>query len=132
MQEEELRSRARIREAEIHRDLTIDVNKLKLANEHARKMESLKISKGLAEKFLESNMEIRETSSGFFSKETTTVKRTFLEVSDADAFAKLFGGYSVWGSVEEHVNRKLITHVPNLTSSFVEQEDDRLEIFDEL
>jgi len=132
MQEEEFRSRARIREAEIHRDLTLDVEKLKEANEHDRKMESLRISKALAEKFLDSNMEVKEKSSGFFSKEKTTMKRTFLEPSDTEAFAKLLAGYSVWGSVEEHVNRKLLTHIPNSNRSIVEQEEDELEIFDEL
>jgi hypothetical protein len=96
LREEEVRSNARVREAEINRDLTVDVEKLKLANNHARQMESLKISQELAEKYLESNVEVKEMSSGFFSKETTTQKKTFLESADTTAFAKLFKGYNEW------------------------------------
>jgi len=97
LREEEIRSNARVREAEINRDLKVDVEKLKLGNEHTRQMESLKISQELAEKYLESNVEVREISSGFFSKETTTQKKTFLESSDTAAFSQLFKGYNNWG-----------------------------------
>jgi len=97
LREEEIRSNARVREAEINRDLKVDVEKLKLGNDHTRQMESLKISQELAEKYLESNVEVREVSSGFFSKETTTQKKTFLESSDTAAFSQLFKGYSDWG-----------------------------------
>jgi len=94
LREEEIRSSARVREAEINRDLKVDVEKLKLGNEHTRQMESLKISQELAEKYLDSNVEVKETSSGFFSKETTTQKKTFLESSDTAAFSQLFKGYN--------------------------------------
>jgi len=97
LREEEIRSNARVREAEIHRDLTVDVEKLKLGNEHTRQMESLKISQELAEKYLESNVEVKEMSSGFFSKETTTQKKTFLESADTAAFSQLFKGYNNFG-----------------------------------
>jgi len=132
MQEEEFKSRARVREAEIHRDLTLDVEKLKLANEHDRKMESLRISKALAEKFLDSNTEVKEKSSGMFSRESTTLKRTYLEVSDAAAFAKLFGGYSQWSLITENVSRKLLTHGANanLSGDKNEEEEEELEFFD--
>jgi len=132
MQEEEFRSRARVREAEIHRDLTLDVEKLKLANEHERKMESLKISKVLAEKFLDSNTEVREKSSGMFNRESTTLKKTYLEVSDAAAFDMLFGGYSKWSLITENVSQKLLTHSSNVNHSEDKKEDEEeLEIFDE-
>jgi len=97
LREEEIRSNARVREAELNRDLTVDVEKLKLKNEHVRQMERLKISQGLAEKYLESNVEVREKASGYFSRETTTQKKTFLEGSDTAAFAQLFNTYSQWG-----------------------------------
>lgn len=132
MQEEEFRSRARVREAEIHRDLTLDVEKLKLVNEHDRKMESLKISKALAEKFLDSNTEVKEKSSGMFNRESTTLKRTYLEVSDATAFAMLFGGYSQWSLITEDVSTKLLTHSSNVNLSEDKMEhEEELEIFDE-
>jgi len=94
LREEEIRSSARVREAEINRDLKVDVEKLKLGNEHTRQMESLKISQELAEKYLDSNVEVKEKSSGFFSKETTTQKKTYLESSDTAAFSQLFKGYN--------------------------------------
>jgi len=132
MQEEEFRSHARIREAEIHRDLTLDVGKLRLANEHDRKMESLKISKALAEKFLELNTEVKEKSSGMFNRESTTLKRTYLEVSDAAAFAMLFGGYTQWSLITENVSQKLLNLSSNVNQSEDKKEgEEKLEIFDE-
>jgi len=128
MREEEIRSQARVKEAEIHRDLTVDVEKLKLANEHIRKMKSLSISQELAEKFLESNMEVMEKSSGIFNKQTTTQKRTYLEVSEAAAFASMLGGYSEWERITEHVSQKLITDKPANKS---EDEEEGVDIIDE-
>jgi len=113
MKEEEIRSHARVREAEINRDLTIDVEKLKLANEQSRHMESLKISKELAEKYLESNMEVMEKSSGIFNRDTTTQKRTFLDSSDTFAFAQLFTGYTGWGLDTFNNVRKLLHESPS-------------------
>jgi len=130
MREAEIKSNARVREAEINRDLTVDVEKLKLANEHARQMESLKISQELAEKYLESNVEVREMSSGFFSKETTTQKKTFLESSDTAAFSQLFQGYNGWGinmlteNVEEHLTEENLVHIEDEVEDVVDEIED--------
>jgi len=116
LREEEIRSNARVREAELNRDLTVDVEKLKLRNEHIRQMESLKISQELAEKYLESNVEVKEKASGYFNRETTTQKKTFLEGSDTAAFTQLFKAYNQWGlnlltdSVEDLLTEETITH----------------------
>jgi len=128
LREEEIRSNARVREAEINRDLKVDVEKLKLGNEHTRQMESLKISQELAEKYLESNVEVRETSSGFFSKETTTQKKTFLESEDTAAFSQLFKGYNNWGI-------KMLTQngAEGLTEeNSILNEDEVVEVLDEI
>jgi len=124
LREEEIRSNARVREAEINRDLTVDVEKLKLGNKHARQMESLKISRELAEKYLESNVEVKEKSSGFFSKETTTQKKTFLESADTAAFSQLFKGYNEW---DISMLTDKIKHLTDDSSLFVEDEDEEEE-----
>jgi hypothetical protein len=127
---EEVRSNARIREAEIKRDLTVDVEKLKLGNTHTRQMESLKISKELAEKYLESNVEVRELSSGFFSTEKTTQKKTFLEGADTTAFSQLFKGYNDWDfSMLSDTIRKKITDESLISAEDEEEKDaDDIEI----
>jgi len=119
----ELETNARIREAEIQRDLQLDIEKLRLSQEHEKNMEGQKISQKLTEKFMDSNTETVEKSSGIWNKERTVKKRTYLERTDMLGFSKLISGKAGFSDVAGNAAHLLTDRVTEYLSS-CSQEDE--------